>query len=507
MRTALVLGLLGSMVCVPAWAAPPAPAGNTPAPPTAPITVAPNGTPNAPTRRAVDPAAKTEGAARTLAEAPKAPEVDDPMLAPLPAAPRMLKDWNDARSLLRTRSTDLAIAVADVERAEGQARVALAAALPTINANVTATHNLITNNATQPTGFAADGVTPTFRTFTTPWPDTLTGQVVGQVPLLNVRAWYGIGTARKNVKAAQLSTEDVKRTLVLGLASAVVSVYTAERVAELNRIALRNALERLSLTERRQTLGAGNGLDVVRAQQDAEATRSTLVSGDESLRQARESLGLALGFPQAIGVPQNMKLDEIAKGALSSCKTTDSVDARADVAALKTRAEVGARNVNDVRWQFLPTIAVSSTLSTNSLPDRVLGFSPRTQWNVQALLTIPIWDGGARYGNLRDTNAQLDQALMRLEAQRRKATIEAVQALRSVAVSENNLRVSEKTRDLALENDRLTRASYAEGRGTSLELVASATTLRQSEINLAVREFELVKARITAALVLSTCQV
>lgn len=505
----MVLGLLGSMVCLvarPAWGAPPAPAGATPAPATAPVTLAPNGTPNAPTRRAEAPAGKADAGAR--AEAPKAPEVDDPMLAPLPAAPRTLKDWNDARSLLRTRSTDLAIAVADVERAEGQARVALAAALPTINGNVTATHNMITNQATQPAGLGGpEGTTPIFRTFTTPWPDTLTGQIVGQVPLLNVRAWYGIGTARKNVKAAKLSTEDVKRTLVLGLASAVVSVYTAERVAELNRIALRNALERLALTERRQTLGAGNGLDVVRAQQDAEATRSTLVSGDESLRQARESLGLALGFPQAIGVPQNMKLDDIAKGALSSCKTTDTVDSRADVAALKTRAEVGARNVNDVRWQFLPTISGSSTVSTNSLPDRVLGFSPRTQWNVQALLTIPIWDGGARYGNLRDTNAQLDQALMRLEAQRRKATIEAVQALRSVAVSENNLRVSEKTRDLALENDRLTRASYAEGRGTSLELVTSATTLRQSEINLAVREFELVRARISAALVLSVCDI
>ncbi|RYZ64135.1 MAG: TolC family protein, partial [Proteobacteria bacterium] len=177
---------------------------------------------------------------------------------------------------------------------------------------------------------------------------------------------------------------------------------------------------------------------------------------------------------------------------------------RADVASLKTRAEIGARVVNDVRWQFLPSINVASTLSTTS---QDTGALPRTLWNVQALLTVPIWDGGARYGNLRDTNAQLDQALMRLEAQRRKATIEAVQALRGVAVSENNLRVSEKTRDLALENDRLTRASYTEGRGTSLELVTSATTLRQSEINLAVREFELVRARITAAIVLSTCDV
>lgn len=503
MRKAMVRGLLGSMVCLlagPVWAAPP---GATPAaPPHAPLTVAPNGTPNAPRRRA-DGTGTKAGAATAATAAPKAPEIDDPMLAPLPPAARTLKDWNDARSLLRTRSIDLAIALADVERAEGQARVALAAALPTINVGATGTHNFITNPATQLEGTNPDG-TPRFSPISVPVPNILSGNVTGQMPLINVRVWYGVGTGRKNVKAAQQSTSDIKRTLVLGLASAVVSVYTAERVAELNRIALHNALERLALTERRQTLGAGNGLDVVRAQQDAEATRSTLVSGDESLRQARESLGLALGFPQAIGVPQNMKLDEIAKGALGSCKTTDTVDSRADIAALKTRAEVGARNVNDVRWQFLPSVALASSLGTTS---QNTGTLPRTLWNVQALLTIPIWDGGARYGNLRDTNAQLDQALLRLEAQRRRATIEAVQALRSVAVSENNLRVSEKTRELALENDRLTRASYAEGRGTSLELVTSATTLRQAEINLAVREFELVRARISAALVLSICEI
>jgi len=473
MRTATFLAFIGSVLCVPAAAS------------------------------AAPPAAKAPAAPTVGPEAPKAPEVDDPMLAPLPAAPRILKDWNDARSLLKTRSTDLAIAIADVERAEGQARVALAAALPSINLNASGTHNLITNEAAQIAGTNPDG-TPRFTPISLPVPNILSGNVAAQMPLFNVRVWYNIKTQRRGVEAARLATEDVKRTLVLGLASAVVSVFTAERVAELNRIALRNALERLALTERRQTLGAGNGLDVVRAQQDAEGTRSTLVSGDESLRQAREALGLALGLPQAIGVPQTLKLDEIAKGALGSCKKVDTIDARADVASLKTRAEIGARVVNDVRWQFLPSINVSTTLSTTS---QDTGALPRTLWNVQALLTVPIWDGGARYGNLRDTNAQLDQALMRLEAQRRKATIEAVQALRGVAVSENNLRVSEKTRDLALENDRLTRASYTEGRGTSLELVTSATTLRQSEINLAVREFELVRARITAAIVLSTCDV
>jgi hypothetical protein len=66
-------------------------------------------------------------------------------------------------------------------------------------------------------------------------------------------------------------------------------------------------------------------------------------------------------------------------------------------------------------------------------------------------------------------------------------------------------RVAGSARDLAAENDRLTRAAYVEGRGTSLELVAAAQTLRETEIQLALRDFELVRARVLAVLTLATC--
>ena len=57
----------------------------------------------------------------------------------------------------------------------------------------------------------------------------------------------------------------------------------------------------------------------------------------------------------------------------------------------------------------------------------------------------------------------------------------------------------------AAETDRLVRLAYQEGRGTSLELVTAAQSLRESEIQLALRDFELVKARVLAVLALASC--
>lgn len=441
------------------------------------------------------PAAPTPGT-----EIPAPPEVDDPMLRIVPRARIEIATWQEALQHVRARSTDLHIALDDVVRAEAQQRVALAGTLPTINATASYTHNFITNPGVQFGGVGPSG--PSLSNVRVPFPDFLTASAVASQPVLALRAWNNIGTARVNTEATRLTVSDTKRRIALAVANNIVGVVTAERISELNRIGLRNALQRYELTVRKAALGGATGLDVVRARQDVEAARATLVAGDESLRQAREALGLSLGIPEQVGVPPNVDLSGVEEGATAACKPASSVDDRPDVAALRTRVDLAHRNVNDVKYQFAPTLNLQSGLNTTTVNT---GIQPNTTWNVQAILSVPIWEGGARYGNLRDTKAQELQALERLEAQRRTATVEVTQARRGVSVAEERARVATSTRELAAETDRLQRASYQEGRGTSLELVSAAQALREAEIQLALRDFEVVKARVAAILSLATC--
>jgi outer membrane protein TolC len=439
-------------------------------------------------------------------ELPPAVEVDDPMLKP-PARPKIeIANWEQALNHVRARSTELRIAAADVASAEAKSRVAIAGALLTINGTGAYTHNLITNDVPQVIGIrpgTTPGTTiPVTKTITTPFPDYVNGSLTASQPVLALRAWYGIGTADRNEEIAALSLADTKRMIAQSVANAIVAVVTAERIAELNRAGLKNSLTRLELTTRKTTLGSGTGIDLVRARQDVEAARQTLVAGDESLRQAREALGLAVGVPEQVGVPPNVDLNGLEASARSTCKSVQNLDERADIAALHGKVEVAHRGVNDVKYQFAPTVDLRSTANTTTLDT---GAQPNTTWNVQAVLTVPIWDGGVKYGNMRDAAAQETSALQKLEQAKRKATIEITQAKRAVSVAEDRHRVAGQQRDLALENDRLTRIAYLEGRGTSLELVTAAAQLRENEIQLAIREFDLVKARVAAILALATC--
>ncbi|MCW5816897.1 MAG: TolC family protein [Labilithrix sp.] len=412
------------------------------------------------------------------------------MLAPVPRARIEVATWEEALQRVKSLSTDLRIQVATIARAEAASRIALGNALTTINAQGSFTHNLITKDLPPP----LQGTTPLQNLGTA-------GGSLTQ-PLFNLRSWYMIGTAHRNEEAAQMSYEDTKRVIALNVANAIVGVVTNERVAELNRVGLQNALQRMELTTRKTNLGSGTGLDVVRARQDVETARATLVTGDENLRQAREALGLALGFSEQAGVPPNVDLNGLEQSARSSCKVAETVDQRPDVAALHKRVEIAQRGTTEAKLQFAPSIDLRSSLATSTVQNTL---APATTWNVQGVLTIPIWDGGVRYGNVRDAAAQETIALQNLEAARRKATIEVTQARRAVSVAEESRKVAAAARDLAAETDRLTRTSYLEGRGTSLELVAAAQALRQAEIQLAVQDFNLVKARVAAVLALALC--
>jgi outer membrane protein TolC len=455
------------------------------------------------------PAPPSSGEAAAPSPAPaefRPPEVEDRWLAPVPAATLVLSSWTDALAHMRARSTDLKIALLEVVRAEGQARAALAAALPTITGTANATRNLLRSEVTSwdvSPLFASPPGQPVQSTTRIPSATTYGGTFTLTQPLLALRAWHQMGTAEQAIEAAKLSVEDKKRTIALVVANNIVTVVTTERVAEINRVGLRAALERLLLTKRRAALGAATALDVLRTEQDAAQARADIVSGDEALLKAREALGLSLGHGKPVGVTRRISLDELEAAARGTCVPMRRVDDRADLRLARKQVEIGGRGVEDVWLQFAPTV---NLVSRTDLSSERLANNEKVAWSVAGVLTVPLWEGGARYGLLRDTAAQRDQAVQRLDAVRRTASIELEQARRAIVVTESARQVAEQARALARESERLARLAFELGKATSFELIDAGQKLRSAEINLAVKELGVVQARIAAYLALASCE-
>lgn len=470
------------------------------------------------TLAAAQPPPAPPAAPKPAANAPPAPiVVNDPMLAPVPPAPKTINSWKEALQYINARSIDVAFAYQEIERAEGLRRQALALALPTITATGTVTHQLITGQspgtpASQAQFSGTLGGQPLNGTIAIPAQPGLavpsvnpavSGALTASLPILAPRAWYGVKTAGLGVSSAKLSYEDKRRTVLATVANSIVAVITAERVAEINRVALRSALERLNLTKRKFKLGDGTQLDVLRAEQDAASTRSTLIGGDESLRQARESLGLALGYQEGFGVPANISLGDIEQTVGSVC-SAGKLEDRADIRQAKTDIEIAQRGITDAWLAFSPTATISTTASLSNNSFSTPSGHPGA-WSIQGVLTIPLWEGGARYGGIRIAKANAEEAKLKLETAIRGANINVAQALRGVAVAEQGRAVAANARDLAKESARLAQRAYEVGTGTSFDLVNTAQQERAAELDLAVKEFQVVSARLTAMLAAANC--
>lgn len=450
------------------------------------------------------PAAPAPPAAEPPAEAPlepKLPEIDDPMLKPVAAAKNMLRSWQEAVRLARSQSSELAVAGAQIDLAVGQERSALARALPTLTGTGGVTRHLLFGEGV--TEFSTTGV----KTGKIPDPSTTWNAGLAlRVPVFAPQAWYDHGTAKRGKGAARLSHADAQRQVLAQTANAIVTVVTAERVAEISRVSLKSALSTLDLNQRRAKLGAASAVDVLRAEQEVTLTRSQVVQADEGVLRAREGLGLSLGSSDPYGVMPNIRVDALASDARSVCRPVADPDTRADVRAARARVEIAERNVKSTEYAFAPTVDLLSNLGWTS-NERATANQEHVTWTIGGLLTWQLYDGGLRYGTRSTNQAQKRIADEQLTQSRRLARVEANQAQRAVEVATRNLAVAGKSRQLAAEGARLSRIAFVSGHGNSFDLIDADRRLRSAELDLAVKEFELIRAQIAALLALSSCEV
>lgn len=439
--------------------------------------------------------------AEASAEPPTPPvpfraDVDDPLLSPAPPAPREVKSWDEAIQLARNLSTDERTALANVERAAGRSQQALSALLPNVRAQASLTLNLLHPSEPPP------GVAPVIPGERSPSAPLGSATITGTQALVDVGAWRGLAASQEAEKSASYSLRDVRRRMTLALSRSLVSVAAAERVAEMNRLGLRLALERVALTTRKLELGAATQLDLVRVQQDLQLAREAVLSGDEQLRRAREALGQALGFGQEVGIGHGFDITGLVDESQAQCQKLASISERADLASARAQVESARKSRLQALAGYYPTLGLTTSLFGYTTDP---GFGRLGSWNVAAVLSVPIWEGGMRAGLVREREGAELEATERLEQTARDASIEVSRSHRNVAVSQELLDTAIEARSFAQRADELTRRSFEIGRATSLELVQSASTLRQADVSLAVREFDFVQARLSAFLTEATC--
>lgn len=407
----------------------------------------------------------------------------------------------DAQRIALDRNPSVQAAALEIQRAEGMIQQAWAYILPSLNVGLQYT--------------LADQ--PTVVTFEVPGGDLFGPaeeivvrqqhvaqlQLTARQPIFNGPAIPGIQLSHASRDLSRLTVEQSRRQLALAVARAFYATLSARRTVDLLERHLELAQQHVDASRARLEAQAGLAIDVARAELQVETTRSQRENAILGYQNARDSLALLMGIhpdrlPRLME-PSAPEIDvtepeELVERALAE---------RLDLRAAQRQVRMAELDLNSVWMAFAPSLNLSWQL--NYTLSELGGFGDRrSMWNLLLLASFPLFDGGARYGQLRDRRARLRQARLNVEALEQSAVIQVRQAYRAWRTALTTLDISRRQLELATEAYRLARASYAAGAASNLEVVDAQRSLVSAEVD---RELQRLSAQLALIELLGVLEV
>lgn len=399
---------------------------------------------------------------------------EEPIRPDVPSkAPSLSFNETIERAVARNPSS--AIAAREIQRAEALAEQVRATWLPSLNATGTYTR-LDADRSLN--GRVILGQ------------NQLSGNVTLNVPLFAPRQWAAYARSKENVDVARADESGARREVAVAAARAYLTVVAQRRVLASAERALTTAKAHEEYATTRFGGGIGNRLDAVRAAQERATADVRVRTQVTSLARAQEALGVVIGEERAVDVTDEPSL---AVNASVDAALADVSTRRPDIAAQRDRVEVARKFVRDSWVDYLPMLSAVAQPFYQDPPTMTL---PQTGWQAQLVLSIPLFDGGDRYGKRAERSSLEAEARTRLEGALRQARSEVRIAFESIRQADEALVGAREAAKLAREALDLSVLSYRAGATSNIEVVDAERRAEDAEIAAAVAEDASRQARL-----------
>jgi len=318
----------------------------------------------------------------------------------------------------------------------------------------------------------------------------LNGNVTLALPLVSPRAWGNVAEVRAQERLTQAQHAAVRREVAVSVAYAYLDAIAQRHTLEVieHSVALNRGHYQYAKT--RFEGGVGNRLDMLRADQELATSRVKCRAAWVAALTAQEVLGRLVGHNGAVEPVDEILLPAAPADAMATLSAQ-----RADLQAALSQVLLNQRVRKNTGLDFLPSLLGSGQIFGQNPPTPTM---PTFGWQVQLILSVPLYDGGARYGRMAQRHAQESQATLALDDSTRRARSEVRVALAAADAAEKALIEAERAKSQAAKALTLATASYRRGlrqnlevidaerqaRDTATQAVLAHNTLRRAQVDL-----------------------
>ncbi|MFZ5890267.1 MAG: TolC family protein [Myxococcota bacterium] len=436
-----------------------------------------------------------EAAAPSTASAPTTPpnaaatQANAPVVAELPAAGPVLP-LAQALKMALERHPALHQASASARAAEARVDSAFAPMLPQVTA--TGTYQRGTANPVPRAGQVVPPVRePSFDTYGF-WNFGINASLL---------VW-DFGQARGKWRSAEANAEVSRLSERAQRINVALNVRNAYFQARQQKALLLVAVETLKNQERHLTyirgfveIGTRPRIDLVQAQTDRESAELSRVNAENQYAIAKAQLVQAMGL-------ESSPPFEVSDETLPALDNEEAEPARLYSQALATRPDVQAA-IGSVRAQKLSESALkgaygpSLSVSTGFTEAGASLDQLRWNWNAQATLSWPIFQGGLTKAQVREAHANVDAATAQVNLVKQQVLLTVEQARIGVIGAKRALATADVLVRNARERLNLAEGRYQTGVGNIIELGDAQLALTTAQQQRVQAEFNLSTARST----------
>lgn len=343
---------------------------------------------------------------------------------------------------------DLAAALARVEQAEAQARIAGATLLPALSLSADATRAQSSGTTSRLAGIRPASVGNAFS-----------GLLAASYELdIWGRNRDLLNAARANADAAAYTLEVVRLSTRAALVNAYLTLAASRERFAIAAENLRNAERILSVIRERLNAGTGSALDVAQQESLVASQRAALPDLRQSIETSRTAIALLLGRPPEGFHIATARLAPLRAPGVAPGQPALVLVRRPDIRAAEAQLVAASADLAAARKALLPAIQLTGQIGVRSAMLSNILRPESAVWSLASGLTQPIFDGGrlkaqvwlseARQTELLETYRKaIVSALVDVEnalvAAREGATREAAQAI-VVAKAREAFRLSEE---------------------------------------------------------------
>lgn len=276
------------------------------------------------------------------------------------------------------------------------------------------------------------------------------GITIQQPIFKGFRTQNGVKAAESAVLAGRETLRDTEQTVLLDAVTAYMNVIEYQAIVGLRQQNITFLREQYRAAQDRLKVGEGTRTDVAQ-------TEASLSSGQSSLQVAVANLNAAnAAYVQVIGVkPRNLATPPVNSRTLPrSADATVQVGLAQHPSILSAsyNVDTAESNVKIIEGSLLPTVTLDGSVAHNDDSS-----SPDTWSNsasITANLSVPIYEGGVVYSEVRQAKETLGQRRIELDSARDSVRASAISAFGNLQAAQATIMSSNsgvRAAQLALE--------------------------------------------------------